>query len=564
MKLHLTQRTDYLLTGLLTAVPVVVFTLIWAYYAVNIPKWDDHALKSFLLELEGETDLKGKIYQFFKQHNEHRIVLDRVVTYLDYHLFGKLNYLRLMTVGNLSLLGLVVLFGAVLRRAGQRLLYVVPVTFILVNLAQWENMFWGMAALQNFTVVLWVLWSLYALTHQTSLARFGLAFSLAVLATLTSGNGLLIWPIGAGLLLLQRRWQGLILWAVGTVIVILLYFTGYAKPAGNPPVRGSAPDLLLGWLAFNGSAGEVMPVGSPFGVCVLLGGVITTFALGLAGYRLWRQRPTYGWHTVLRFRTGADHFFAGSVAFLLGTGAIVAWSRVGFGLEMLMTSRYKIYSLTLLAVLYVYGVITVPDRYRRSVGGWGLTAAVGLAYLSYPAFLDETIWWRQYLTTSQFNWTYTANVPRPAIDTNTARFVNNAPAFYDSHLPALYANRPDSTRRVTPTDTQRHTLTLDLTAPDLIPPVSRDAGTYVTLRSARRLYVFSTTPHRNGSIGARLGLGPLFAPGFSTRVREIDVEPDTYAVGVLMIDAKGNRRERPLNEVFVATGQSGSGIEKNW
>jgi hypothetical protein len=67
--MHLTpiQRTDLLLMSLLSAVPVSVFMLVWAHYAVNIPHWDDDALKWFLLAPEDETDVNGKFYQFFKQ-----------------------------------------------------------------------------------------------------------------------------------------------------------------------------------------------------------------------------------------------------------------------------------------------------------------------------------------------------------------------------------------------------------------------------------------------------------------------------------------------------------------
>ena len=59
---------------------------------------------------------REKVYQFVKQHNEHRIVYDRLIAWLDYHLTGKLNFVHLMFIGNLSLLGLLAVFGRVLSQ----------------------------------------------------------------------------------------------------------------------------------------------------------------------------------------------------------------------------------------------------------------------------------------------------------------------------------------------------------------------------------------------------------------------------------------------------------------
>jgi hypothetical protein len=137
------RSVDRLLGGIAVAVPVVLFWIVWSYYAVNVPKWDDHALRGFLYDLDEETTFFGKIYQFFRQHNEHRIVFDRLVAFIDYYVTGKLNFRHLMAVGNLSLIGIVLLLMDLFRREGRSAWYVVPVPFLLLNLANWENMYWG-------------------------------------------------------------------------------------------------------------------------------------------------------------------------------------------------------------------------------------------------------------------------------------------------------------------------------------------------------------------------------------------------------------------------------------
>ncbi|WP_332369500.1 hypothetical protein [Spirosoma telluris] len=110
-------RLDLWVAIVLLLIPVFVFWYVWTSYAVNIPKWDDHVLKAFLYNLDKESSVTGKIYELFRQHNEHRIVYDRIITWLDFHLFGKFSYRHLMVVGNLSLLGLIAIFGLVLGQS---------------------------------------------------------------------------------------------------------------------------------------------------------------------------------------------------------------------------------------------------------------------------------------------------------------------------------------------------------------------------------------------------------------------------------------------------------------
>ncbi len=184
----------WLYAVLFTALPVGVIAWAWATNAVNVPKWDDHALKAFLLALEQESTPLGWFRQVVKQHNEHRIAYDRLLTWADYTVFGKLSFKRLMIYGDLSLVALVALFGWFMSRySRQWYLFLPPVAFFIISLAHWENLYWALSAVQNFSIVVWSIACLYVLSHQYKL---GWAIGLAVVATLVSGNGFLVWPIG--------------------------------------------------------------------------------------------------------------------------------------------------------------------------------------------------------------------------------------------------------------------------------------------------------------------------------------------------------------------------------
>lgn len=549
---------ELVLAGLLTALPIVIFWYVWAQYALNIPKWDDHALKFFLYQLDTTTGLTDRLLLFFSQHNEHRIAYDRFITWLDFSLGGKLDFRTLMIIGNLSLVGLTGIFAAILNKQPDtgrtsRLIYLPPVAFLLFNLSQWENMFWGMAALQNFTVVFWLFWSLYALCYQSSLVT---AVVMAVLATITSGNGLLIWLIGAVLLAQQMRWRQFGYWLGIAAACIGLYFLGYEKPEGNPVAQAGIGAIFKGWLAFNGAAGEALPLGDAFRVSLFLGGLLLLLTfIQLA--RLARKSVQAPFSL-----NKPELLFIGATFFLLGTAAIVVRSRAGFGLELLITSRYKMYSLMLLVVLYVYGVSQTRGWQRKAIGITGFIVSAALCGLSYPAFQDDTIWWRQWMTTSQFNWTYKTNQPVSAIDGTTARWIDNAPAFYDTFLNELYqpaGGTPEPFVSLTQANGQ-----ISLRDTSFRNQVQKDANTYILLRSAKRLYLYQTTPSLNSGRKARFGLAPVFGTGFTAQFAEAQLDTATYQVERLIVLPDGHAERHPTGQQIKAQVVAAKDIQKNW
>ncbi|MFD2933871.1 hypothetical protein [Spirosoma flavum] len=581
----LTQRQLPGFAWVLLVIPILIFGLVWQQYAVNIPKWDDHALRAFLFYSDQDPTFTGKIYQLFKQHNEHRIVYDRLITTLDYWLFGKLNYVHLMLVGNLSLVGLLVVFMAVLRRsqpgrASQSVMYALPIALLLFNLSQWENMFWGMASLQNFSVVLWVIAAFYFLSYTN---KWGLAFVAGVLATLTSGNGLMVWPIGFVLIALQltryrsssknRIYRPMIGWLVGAVVVIGLYFTGFEKPGGIAYVRPSAVDLLKGWFAVVGAAAEAVPSSSPLRNSILLGGLLILLTLGIIIWSFLANRLLLGQQIRNLFQpktaiaetkgtiSSITLFFWGCAGFILGTAAVVAWARTGFGIDLLITSRYKMYSLTGLSLLYLYVVVSLNDRAGRWWMIGSIVSSLVFAGLSYFSFLDETIWWRHWLTTNQFNWTHPTNRPIFSSDSVSQRYNPATPAFYDAALPTIYgpAQQPAVSLIVTKISGGFSLQNTTLPAQGL-----GDAGNYLLARSSKRTYLFPVWQNQQSIAMARFMPINLFTAGFKGSLLLAELDAGMYQMFVLTVSTKKTYDLYPTNQTIVSAGPPAATTVKNW
>ncbi|GAB4033708.1 hypothetical protein [Spirosoma gilvum] len=572
-----TQQKGYglvagLVAGGLVLLPVVIFWLFWDSYAVSVPKWDDHVLRAFLVNFDKEASLTGKLFEFYRQHNEHRIVYDRIITWLDYNLFGKFSYRHLMLVGNLSLLGLIAIFGLVLGRStslsGKNakvqiastltdyLIYLPPVAFLLLNLSQWENMFWGMAALQNFTVLLWVFWTIYQLAFSQ---RLWPALLLATAATLTSGNGLLVWPVGFAILLLQQLLEkrpnrnALLIWSASAVLLIGLYFLNYQKPPGNPPIRGSFFDLIKGWLAFNGAAAEAFPIGPGFAKCLIIGSIATVLALGSWVYLLEKglvrkQFPSF------------SYFFFGTTAFLLGTATTVAWSRVGFGLHLLITSRYKIYSLLLLALVYCFVIVQQRRSGRLLAMILGLVFSAGLMASSYLTYLSDTLYWRHWLTTHQFNWTHNANNTTISIDSASSHYTDLAPAFYDTTLPTLFGL---ATKPVVPIQVTKESNGYTIQNTTLPAQGIRDEGPYLVARSEVRSYLFPIRQMQRSVQAAHFLPTNLYTTGFTANVPTEEMIAGSYQLFILAIP-NGKADLYPTGQTIESAGPPETTLKKNW
>ncbi|MDQ6476925.1 hypothetical protein [Dyadobacter sp. LHD-138] len=527
-----------LFVSLIILIPVFIYFGAWDYYAINIPKWDDHALKAFIVEYAQAGTWQQKLKAIFKQHNEHRIALTRFFSWLDFAVFGSLNYRHLMIVGNLLLLCVIPLWHVLLKNNKKPLFALVPIPFIWLTLAFEENMYWGMASIQNFGVVTLGLWTIY-LCVQPKPLLFALSVLVGGLTVATSGNGLLILPICAVLLFISGDRKRMTIWSVLSLTAIFGYFWTYTKPETNPDSKASLFQLAKGYMAFLGSFAESIPVKDHFGACVFMGVILFLVAVSIASTILFRiSKKKY----TVKFERITDLFCLGTIMLILATGLIVVYGRAGFGMEGLITSRFKIYSVLLLMVAYLYVVIPIRGSFLSPY----ITAIVFLAVIfnvfSYHYHLVDASNKRKMLTTSQFNWTYVNKELKPVVDTSfAARVVSKTPVFYDKWLPFIaiadrqsYAGNSRVLTELyasTKFDKKQNALVVDNTS--YKSQRLQDSGIYILLSSDKRFYVFPTLRSRNTNRKELFLKQYYFAPGFHAEIPFSEMEKGEYKVAII-------------------------------
>ncbi|MDQ1088827.1 hypothetical protein [Siphonobacter sp. SORGH_AS_1065] len=420
------NRSISLLVFGMGLVPILLYFYLLDSLAINIPKWDDHGLRAFIMRFQEAQSLPQYIDAFWRQHNEHRIVYDRIVSLLDYVLTGHLNFVHLMWVGNLSLLFIVLVWYKVLKQS-VGLLYVLPIPFLIFNLSQWENMYWGMAALQNFGVIAWVICCLYALAYQLPL---GICISLAILTSITSTNGLLIWPLGVIMLWLQSPKKKVFIWLGVGVLVWVLYFLHYEKTEQpTHPVPNKIVAYVRAVLLILGSIAEplyprkstLLVLGTGLILFVLSGGILLRLAL-----KVFQKQSL----------TKVEYFLGSALAFVLGTTAIVAFGRLGFDENTFTTSRYKVYTIVISLLVYTWLILQTNGFVRKTIGLVTLLFSLLIAWTSYSYFYDDSLRLRNQLMSDQFNYSY------PAEPVKSKPINKAAAAWYDASLNTLL--QPDT------------------------------------------------------------------------------------------------------------------------
>ncbi len=530
---------------LLILLPVLLVGVVAQYYALNVPYWDDYKVQDQLQMLISQPTIGQKIGHLFDQHWEHRIVWTRLVFLAFYKLNGSLNYYGLTLIGVSGLLVLLVLLLAAFRRLRLPLAYFIPVPFWLFTLQSHENLIWAMASIQNFYVLVFAVGTFYALAQQTNPGRL-LGASLAVLATFTSGNGAIVLIAGLCVLGLQRNWRWLGGWALLTVGCLLGYFHNYQRVSFFPsPFKYGYLDWIKAFFVFLGGFLDpypysgLMAVGyqNPLFLSIALG-----FGLALAmGYfmvtgQLTSQRRAGFW----------DDFFAGIALFLLATGAITVFSRVGFaGPGYLLQGRYKVYPALALSSVYLYSLYRWrgTSAVRLYATGVAVTTVLFSLFTSYLC-LEGIINQHRRTAAAYVTWLHETPVEQVRQAAVMYQPTPSLPITADTlHLadPALLT--VPATTSLDVIDDQPFLYNLPKTKALNPTPAQPLDGSYMLFKSPAHAYLFAARPRRPGPL-ALSGFGHYFtADTFYAQVLKENLEPGRYRLGVLTHGIAGNRVE---------------------
>lgn len=208
----------------------VVFPL-WALYfilycSVNISQWD--AWDAIIPIVKQDFVQQFHWLDIFNFHNEHRIVLTRFFELLNYRFFSGNNQ-NILLLGFLAqLIQWLVLFFET-KKLSLRYEPILLLVFAALLFAPQSGKIWlwGFIVQQTLTACFFTS-AIFAWVHSIQQNKnYFLPLFLAFLTTLSSANGLLIWPTFClALLLLRVSWQRFFIVSFFSAVVMLLYISG--------------------------------------------------------------------------------------------------------------------------------------------------------------------------------------------------------------------------------------------------------------------------------------------------------------------------------------------------
>jgi hypothetical protein len=322
----------------LIALPIAIVYFILLTHIVNIPMADDYdALLNFSIHLRNAPKLTDKLYYLLSsQHSEYKLFFVHALLWLELNLLGHIDLKLLSVIGDSFMLLLGILLWQMLLPRHQglrtRLAFFVPVSWLLFQLQYAQTLNFATAGIQNLAVLVFSLATIYFL-HCANPRAFLAAVGCLVLAVSSSGNGLLLVPIGLMILVLNRRYRGAAVWGAVSAICIVAYLYGYNShlwlDRSLAPVPASAQFLRpIYTIGFIGSAGAYPIRAGSF----VLGVAICSFYFYIAKTGCFRRNPAIGY----------------SVLFLFLSAVMATGFRFNFGIGSSMASRYTIYSTLLL------------------------------------------------------------------------------------------------------------------------------------------------------------------------------------------------------------------------
>ncbi|MFM0273729.1 hypothetical protein PQQ59_24300 [Paraburkholderia aspalathi] len=322
----------------------------------------------------------------WEQHNEHRLLLPRLIFWADIRWFGGRNVVDLLA--NLVLLGaLSVTVGRTVSR-GVRLTWTegIALAGVIATMAfswmQDENLTWGFQN-QWFGAYLFAMLAFDALARSRDTSGLGRQFLLALLygafAACWMASGLLVLPVLVAFSLylgLSKRHVALL--GLATAFVWAAYFRHYVSPSEHGSVLSSVrhhpiemAEYVLLYLG-----GPVWAATAQLPLTYLAGAIVVVATL--VGLWLGRSRE---------IRAPALLAFT---VFVCGSAFITAGGRLPFGLESAFAHRYTTSSLFAWLSLLLYFWVNVRRPQARAVNA-GLFALALAAVLSYQsaAFMPD-------------------------------------------------------------------------------------------------------------------------------------------------------------------------------
>lgn len=315
-----------------------VLALLWLIWnrTPDVPWWDEWETVKLVHKFDQGTI---GVADFWAFHNEHRIVIPRLINLTVIELTHwnrqiEMTVDLMMAVGAFFLILLTI--QSSLRSAKAAFVLAIPVVLLILSLAQWEDFLWPFQSTFIATVFSVALCTWALGTRPAGVRGFGYALLAALIASLSSFGGLIVWVAFLPALWLAgyRRVQYFLIWFGVAAAVVIPYMYGFPRSSTSSPAIIDAFAYALAYLGAPaislGNLGRTphllhVQIFAAISILVTLANVAVFWLLGRT------LKPLCAW--------------IGLGLFALGVAAVTALGRgPTLGTAQALTSRYQAFS----------------------------------------------------------------------------------------------------------------------------------------------------------------------------------------------------------------------------
>lgn len=328
----------------LLVLPAILGAIYVKIFGVNVVFWDQWELVPLIEKLySGNLTFD----QLFAQHNEHRLFFPRIIMLILAHITRYNTITEMYLSWIITLLTLVLIFVMYKQNFGiseSSLLKFIPISWLIFNFRQFENMLWGWQN-QIYLCVFGFVFSIYLLEKSEKIdCKFLLAIFGGILSSFSFVNGLLVWPTGFLFIILSKTKNKNYLgtaWALVGIAVLCTYLYKWVKPSHHPSI------LYIIEQPINSIEYLIVNIGSPLGF-----EHSTAFGMGI--FILFEIIMV----SILLLKNGLlkeNAKWLSFIFFSLASSLTITVGRAGFGVEQALSSRYVTF--TLLGIVGLYLVV---------------------------------------------------------------------------------------------------------------------------------------------------------------------------------------------------------------
>lgn len=263
-----------ILAGIAISFVIFIYFVYNFYFSVNFPFQDDFLLIQFIETVsQGGLGFVGLVKELFRTFNDHKAVIPRFISLIEYSITGTLNF-RLYIV--LVLLNVIYIFYFLyiqFRKAKLPLYYFLPAPFLFFHPLYHEISGWALNGMQHSYLTAFTVTAIILVSQRSNWA-FYVAMLCCFLATFTHGNGVLSFPAIVFYFLCLKDFKKAGLTALFMVICLGIYLAGYESGQA-----GKLPQDVMSFVAsLFGFIGSSMSLwGNPVLWSALWGALITGF-----------------------------------------------------------------------------------------------------------------------------------------------------------------------------------------------------------------------------------------------------------------------------------------------